>query len=127
MTTAPRIIKKYPNRRLYDTGISSYVTQAYVRQLVQEDEDFRVIDARSGDDVTRGVLLQILVEQEEQEQALLSPQLLRRIIQVRAGPLRDRLGPWLEHSLQALVDPEHPPPDPADPALQAARTATGNP
>ncbi len=107
MTPAPRIIKKYPNRRLYDTGISSYVTQAYVRQLVQEDEDFRVVDTRSGADITRGVLLQILVEQEEQDRALLSLPLLRRIIRVHAGPLRDHLGPCLEHALQALVDPRH--------------------
>ncbi|MGH8062389.1 MAG: polyhydroxyalkanoate synthesis repressor PhaR, partial [Pseudoxanthomonas sp.] len=62
---AMRIIKKYPNRRLYDTEISSYITIEDVRQLIVDGEDFEVRDAKTGDDLTRTVLLQIITEQEQ--------------------------------------------------------------
>src|SRR5256885_16823784 len=75
-----RIIKKYPNRRLYDTEISSYITLEEVRQLVLDGETFEVRDAKSGEDLTRSVLLQIIAEHEEHGQPMLSPQLLSHII-----------------------------------------------
>ena len=59
-----RVIKKYPNRRLYDTASSSYITLAQVRQLVMDREHFVVRDAKSGDDLTRSILLQIILEEE---------------------------------------------------------------
>ena len=76
MTNSPRIIKKYPNRRLYDTEISSYITIDEVRQLVIDGEDFEVRDAKTGDDLTRMVLLQIISEYEDKGQPLFSTKLL---------------------------------------------------
>jgi len=71
-----RIIKKYPNRRLYDTEISSYITLEEVRQLVLDGEDFEVRDAKTGEDLTRSVLLQIIAEHEETGQPMFTTQLL---------------------------------------------------
>ena len=68
----PRILKKYPNRRLYDTKISSYITIEDVRQLIVEGEDFEVRDAKSGEDLTRQVLLQIIAEHEQDGEPMLS-------------------------------------------------------
>ncbi len=59
-----RLIKKYPNRRLYDTRTSSYITLVDVRDLVLEHEEFQVVDAKTGDDLTRSILLQIILEEE---------------------------------------------------------------
>ncbi len=77
---ATRIIKKYPNRRLYDTEISSYITIEDVRQLILDGEDFEVRDAKSGDDLTRSVLLQIIADQEQDGEPMLSTQLLSQLI-----------------------------------------------
>ena len=82
---AVRVIKKYPNRRLYDTEISSYITIEDVRQLVVEGEEFEVRDARSGDDLTRCVMLQIIAEQEQDGAPVLSTRFLARIILMQAG------------------------------------------
>ena len=72
-----RVIKKYPNRRLYDTEISSYITLEEIRQLVLDNEDFEVRDAKSGEDLSRSVLLQIISEHEDKGQPMLSPELQR--------------------------------------------------
>ena len=96
-----RLIKKYPNRRLYDTGISSYITLEDVRQLVLEGENFQVRDARSDADLTRAVLLQIIVEHEERGQSVLSPQLLRDIIRFHDD---DSIAFHLERGLQAFLE-----------------------
>ena len=64
METPARLIKKYPNRRLYDTKTSSYITLADVKQIVHRQEDFQVVDAKSGEDLTRAILLQIILEEE---------------------------------------------------------------
>ncbi|HET9650682.1 MAG TPA: polyhydroxyalkanoate synthesis regulator DNA-binding domain-containing protein, partial [Usitatibacter sp.] len=61
---SPRIIKKYPNRRLYDTETSNYITLSEVKQLVLSHTDFRVVDAKSNEDLTRSILLQIILEEE---------------------------------------------------------------
>ena len=76
---ATRIIKKYPNRRLYDTEISSYITIEDVRQLILDGESFEVRDAKSGEDLTRSVLLQIIAEHEQDGQPMLSTQLLSHL------------------------------------------------
>ena len=99
-----RIIKKYPNRRLYDTEISSYITLEEVRQLVLDGETFEVRDAKSGEDLTRSVLLQIISEHEEKGQPMLSPQLLRHIIRFYGDSLQGFMGPYLERSLQVFLD-----------------------
>ena len=104
MTQSKRIIKKYPNRRLYDTEISSYITLEEVRQLVLDNEDFEVRDAKSGEDLTRSVLLQIISEHEEQGQPMLSPRLLSQIIRFYGDSLQGFMGPYLERSLQVFLD-----------------------
>lgn len=104
MTQSKRTIKKYPNRRLYDTEISSYITLEEVRQLVLDNEDFEVRDAKSGEDLTRSVLLQIISEHEEQGQPMLSPRLLSQIIRFYGDSLQGFMGPYLERSLQVFLD-----------------------
>ncbi|MEO9078765.1 MAG: polyhydroxyalkanoate synthesis repressor PhaR [Rhodanobacter sp.] len=104
MAQTKRTIKKYPNRRLYDTEISSYITLEEVRQLVLDNENFEVRDAKSGDDLTRSVLLQIISEHEEKGQPMLSPQLLSQIIRFYGDSLQGFMGPYLEQSLQVFLD-----------------------
>ena len=74
-----RIIKKYPNRRLYDTAISSYITLENVRQLIVEDVDVQVLDARTKNDITRNTLLQIITECEETTPPLFSTEVLQAL------------------------------------------------
>ncbi len=100
----PTVIKKYANRRLYDTGRSSYVTLEDLCEMVKEGHDFVVYDAKSGEDLTRSVLTQIIVDQESNEgQSLLPIGFLRQLI----GFYGDNLGPlvpnYLEHTLQTFA------------------------
>jgi polyhydroxyalkanoate synthesis repressor PhaR len=99
-----RIIKKYPNRRLYDTEISSYITLEEVRQLVLDGEDFEVRDAKSGDDLTRSVLLQIIAEHEETGQPMFTTQLLSQVIRFYGDSMQGFMGSYLEKSLQIFLD-----------------------
>ena len=99
-----RIIKKYPNRRLYDTEISSYVTLEDVRQLIVEGEVFEVRDARSGRDLTRAVLLQILAEHEDIGQPIFSTQLLTTVIRFYGDSLQGIIGNYLERSIQVFSE-----------------------
>lgn len=99
-----RIIKKYPNRRLYDTEISSYVTLEDVRQLIVEGESFEVRDAKTGNDLTRAVLLQILAEHEDIGQPIFSTQLLTTVIRFYGDSLQGIIGSYLERSIQVFSD-----------------------
>ncbi len=99
-----RIIKKYPNRRLYDTEISSYITIDEVRQLVVDGETFEVRDAKSGEDLTRSVLLQIISDHEERGSPLFTTQLLSQLIRFYGDSLQGFMGSYLERSLQAFVE-----------------------
>ena len=99
-----RIIKKYPNRRLYDTEISSYVTLEDVRQLIVEGESFEVRDARTGADLTRSVLLQILAEHEDIGQPIFSTQLLTTVIRFYGDSLQGIIGSYLERSIQLFSE-----------------------
>lgn len=99
-----RVIKKYPNRRLYDTEISSYITIEDVRQLIVDGEDFEVRDARSGEDLTRQVLLQIIAEHEQDGEPMLSTQLLSQIIRFYGDSLQGFMGSYLERSMQLFLD-----------------------
>ena len=101
---AVRVIKKYPNRRLYDTEISSYITIEDVRQLIVEGEDFEVRDAKSGDDLTRQVLLQIIAEHEQDGEPMLSTQLLSQIIRFYGDSLQGFMGNYLERSMQLFME-----------------------
>jgi len=99
-----RTIKKYPNRRLYDTEISSYITLEEVRQLVIDNEEFEVRDAKTGDDLTRSVLLQIISEHEEHGQPMFTANLLSQIIRFYGDSLQGFMGSYLEKSLQIFLD-----------------------
>ncbi len=99
-----RIIKKYPNRRLYDTEISSYITLEDVRQLIVDGEAFVVRDARSGNDITRSVLMQIIAEHEEHGQPIFTTELLTQVIRFRGDSMQGHLGSFLERSLQFFLE-----------------------
>jgi polyhydroxyalkanoate synthesis repressor PhaR len=99
-----RVIKKYPNRRLYDTEISSYITIEDVRQLVIDGESFEVRDAKSGEDITRSVLLQIIAEHEEHGQPMFSTTLLSQVIRFYGDSLQGFMGSYLEKSLQTFLE-----------------------
>ena len=99
-----RVIKKYPNRRLYDTEISSYITIEDVRQLVVEGEEFEVRDARSGEDLTRCVMLQIIAEHEQAGSPVLSTQLLGNLIRLYGDSLQGCIGNYLEHCMRQFME-----------------------
>jgi polyhydroxyalkanoate synthesis repressor PhaR len=99
-----RIIKKYANRRLYDTTESRYVTLDDIRQLVTDGQAFRVVDTVNGNDITRSILLQIIVEQEEKGQPMLSTRLLEQIILNYGNSLQSFVGTYLEKSMDAFVN-----------------------
>ncbi|ACD58561.1 polyhydroxyalkanoate synthesis repressor PhaR [Xanthomonas oryzae pv. oryzae PXO99A] len=99
-----RIIKKYPNRRLYDTEISSYITIEDVRQLIIDGEEFEVRDAKSGEDLSRAVLLQIIADREQDGEPMLSTQLLSQIIRFYGDSLQGFMGNYLERSMQVFLD-----------------------
>ena len=99
----PTIIKKYANRRLYDTGRSSYVTLDDLCEMVQEGHDFVVQDAKSGEDLTRSVLTQIIVEQESRGQNLLPTNFLRQLIGFYGDNIQSVVPNYLEHTLDILA------------------------
>ena len=101
---ATRIIKKYPNRRLYDTEISSYITIEDVRQLILDGETFEVRDAKSGEDLTRSVLLQIIADKEQDGEPMLSTQLLSQMIRFYGDSLQGFMGNYLERSMQLFLE-----------------------
>lgn len=101
---AVRTIKKYPNRRLYDTATSSYVTLAQVRDLVMAREAFVVRDARSGDDLTRSILLQIILEEEAAGAPMFTEAVLANIIRFYGHAMQGFMGTYLEKNIQAFID-----------------------
>lgn len=108
MTEAPtRIIKKYPNRRLYDTEVSRYITLDEVRQLVMENVKFRVQDKNTHDDITRSILLQVIAEQEEGGNPIFTTELLTRIIRFYGDPMQASITRYLELSMQLFVQKQH--------------------
>lgn len=99
-----RIIKKYPNRRLYDTQTSSYITLADVKQLVLDNENFKVVDAKSGDELTRSILLQIILEEESGGVPMFSSSMLAQIIRFYGHAMQGMMGAYLEKNLQAFKE-----------------------
>jgi len=97
-----RLIKKYPNRRLYDTHSSSHVTLVDIRQMVLEEQPFQVVDAKSGEDLTRSILMQIIQEAESDGEPIFSSDMLRSIIRFY-GPFQSMFGGYLEQSIQAML------------------------
>lgn len=98
-----RIIKKYPNRRLYDTEISRYITLEEVRQLVMQGVKFRVQDKNTHEDITRSILLQVIAEQEETGNPIFTSELLARIIRFYGDPMQSTISRYLELSLQLFA------------------------
>jgi polyhydroxyalkanoate synthesis repressor PhaR len=99
-----RILKKYPNRRLYDTQTSSYITLADVKKMVLEAQDFEVRDAKTGEDLTRSILLQIILEEETGGVPMFSTDLLANIIRYYGHALQGMMGSYLEKNLQTFVE-----------------------
>ena len=99
-----RILKKYPNRRLYDTLTSSYITLADVKKMVLEAAPFEVRDAKSGDDLTRAILLQIILEEETGGVPMFNTQMLAQIIRFYGHAMQGVMGSYLEKNLQTFTD-----------------------
>ncbi len=102
-TDALRRIKKYPNRRLYDTRTSSYITLADVKELVLKSEQFQVVDAKSGDDLTRSILLQIILEEEAGGMPMFTSDLLSQLIRFYGNAMQGMVGNYLEKNMQTFV------------------------
>ncbi len=101
---AQRVIKKYPNRRLYDTDTSTYITLAEVKQLVMDSESFTVRDAKTNEDLSRSILLQIILEEEAGGQPMFSEAALANLIRIYGHASQAFMGSYLEKNVQAFTD-----------------------
>ena len=99
-----RVIKKYPNRRLYDTETSTYITLTEVKQLVIQNAQFVVRDAKTGDDLTRSILLQIILEEEAGGAPMFTEQVLANIIRFYGQAMQSYMAPYLEKNIQAMTE-----------------------
>jgi polyhydroxyalkanoate synthesis repressor PhaR len=97
-----RLIKKYPNRRLYDTRTSTYITLADVKDLVLHHEEFQVVDAKSGEDLTRSILLQIILEEEAGGAPMFTSDILTQMIRFYGNAMQGMMGKYLESNLHAF-------------------------
>ena len=101
--TKERLIKKYANRRLYDASISKHVTLEDIRDLIVKGEKIRVVEDKTGEDITRLILLQVIAEQEQFGKPILTTQLLESIIRYYGGPMQDFMARYLEQSVGAFM------------------------
>ncbi len=99
-----RLIKKYPNRRLYDTRTSSYITLADVKELVLNHEQFQVVDAKTTEDLTRSILLQIILEEEASGAPMFTSDLLSHMIRFYGNAMQGMMGKYLESNIKAFTD-----------------------
>ena len=104
MTQQPRIIKKYPNRRLYDTETSSYITLADVKKLVLDQVLFKVEDAKTHEDLTRSILLQIILEEETAGAPMFSSDMLAQIIRFYGNAMQGMMGSYLEKNIHTFIE-----------------------
>ena len=104
MTPAPRIIKKYPNRRLYDTETSAYITLADVKKLVLAQVAFKVEDAKTHEDLTRSILLQIILEEETAGAPMFSSDMLSQIIRFYGNAMQGMMGSYLEKNIHTFIE-----------------------
>ncbi len=104
MADPVRLIKKYPNRRLYDTRTSTYITLVDVKELVIKHEEFQVVDAKSGDDLTRSILLQIILEEEAAGAPMFTSDVLAQMIRFYGNAMQGMMGQYLENNVQAFTD-----------------------
>src|SRR3954471_22253980 len=103
MAEAPRMIKKSPNRPLYDTATSGYITLADVKQMVLENIEFQVIDAKSGDDLSRSILLQIILDEESGGVPMFSSEMLAQMIRFYGTAQQTIMGQYIEQNVQAFL------------------------
>lgn len=104
MADQARLIKKYPNRRLYDTRTSSYITLADVKELVLGREEFQVVDAKTGEDLTRSILLQIILEEEAGGAPMFTSDLLAHMIRFYGNATQGMMGKYLENNIKAFTE-----------------------
>ena len=104
MAQQARLIKKYPNRRLYDTETSTYITLSDVKKLVLENIEFRVEDAKSKEDLTRSILLQIILEEETAGAPMFSSDMLSQIIRFYGNAMQGMMGNFLEKNVHTFMD-----------------------
>ncbi|PKO83538.1 MAG: polyhydroxyalkanoate synthesis repressor PhaR [Betaproteobacteria bacterium HGW-Betaproteobacteria-11] len=104
MAEQSRLIKKYPNRRLYDTRTSTYITLPDVKNLVLEHENFQVVDAKSGEDLTRAILLQIILEEEAGGAPMFSSDLLSQMIRFYGSTMQGMMGRYLDNNMTAFLE-----------------------
>jgi len=104
MAQQHRIIKKYPNRRLYDTETSSYITLADVKKLVLDQVDFKVEDAKTHEELTRSILLQIILEEETEGAPMFSSDMLSQIIRFYGNAMQGMMGNYLEKNIQTFIE-----------------------
>ena len=102
--TTPRLVKKYLNRRLYDTQTSTYITLVDVKQLVLNNEVFQVVDAKNGEDLTRSILLQIILEEESGGMPMFSSAMLSQVIRFYGHAMQGVMGSFLEKNIQAFIE-----------------------
>ena len=102
--SSERVLKKYPNRRLYDTRTSSYITLVDVKQMVLDGQDFVVRDAKTGEDLTRSILLQIILEEETGGVPMFSSAMLAQVIRFYGHAMQGMMGSYLENNLKAFAD-----------------------
>ncbi|MDD5031168.1 MAG: polyhydroxyalkanoate synthesis repressor PhaR [Rhodoferax sp.] len=102
--TSQRVIKKYPNRRLYDTETSSYITLSEVKALVMQREPFVVRDVKTGHDITRSILLQVILEEEANGTPMFTAPVLESLIRFYGHAMQGFLGGYLEKNIQSLMD-----------------------
>ena len=103
MASEVRMIKKYPNRRLYDTANSGYITLADVKLMVLDGIEFRVVDAKSGDDLTRAILLQIILDEESGGMPMFSSEMLAQMIRLYGSAQQTIMGQYIEQNVQAFL------------------------
>ncbi|MFO1316733.1 MAG: polyhydroxyalkanoate synthesis repressor PhaR [Burkholderiales bacterium] len=103
MSDTVRMIKKYPNRRLYDTANSGYITLADVKQMVLDNIDFQVVDAKTGEDLTRSILLQIILDEEGGGVPMFSSEMLAQMIRFYGSAQQTIMGQYMEQNVKAFL------------------------
>lgn len=127
MSAEKRVIKKYPNRRLYDTSTSSYITLADVKQLVLDSVDIQVLDARTSEDLTRSVLMQIIMDEEAGGAPMFSYDALTQLIRFYGNAMQGLMGNFLDKNLQLFVQMQGKMTEQAESVMKGETTPFTNP
>ena len=107
MPEAKRVIKKYPNRRLYDTDKSAYITLTEVKDLVLSNVSFEVLDAKTNEEITRSILLQIILEEESGGEPIFNSEMLAHMIRCYGNAMQGVMGTFLERGIHSFIDVQH--------------------